>query len=78
MERLMASRRPMLLGMVQNPPPMTLRQRPKRRVRRNSVGQTSRRAEADRGTFPVTLGGRVLSINEKAVNLAFNTLTNHW
>ena len=57
---------------------MTLRQRPRRRVRRNSVGQTSGRAESDRGTFPVTLGGRVLSVIEKAVNLAFNTLTNHW
>tara|TARA_Y100000780_G_scaffold213247_1_gene214066 strand:+ start:110 stop:232 length:123 start_codon:yes stop_codon:yes gene_type:complete len=29
-------------------------------------------------TLPVTLGGRVLTIIEKAVNLTFNTLTNHW
>ena len=78
MERFMAARKPMLLGMVQKLPPMTMRQRLKRRVRRNSVGQTSGRAESDRGTFPVTLGGRVLSVIEKAVNLAFNTLTNHW
>jgi hypothetical protein len=74
----MAPRRPMLLGMVQRLPPMTSRQRPRRRICRNSVGQTSGRAESDHGAFPVTLGGRVLSVIEKAVNLDFNTLANHW
>jgi hypothetical protein len=27
--------------------------------------------------FPVTLGGHFLGIIEKAINLAFDTLTNH-